>query len=68
MQKVKINDMAPEEIGEAVDRALTEVHAEYAAGTLDLSGRYYTDEELAEMRALGTYYIAKKPKAAGTAA
>lgn len=64
MKKVSIDDMTSEEIGEAIDRALKEVAAEYEAGTLDMSGRYYTDEELEEMRALGTSSVPKRTETA----
>jgi hypothetical protein len=40
--------LSQQEIYEAFDRALKEVAADYEAGTLDMSGRYYTDAELAQ--------------------
>ena len=63
-----MKNLTSEEIHEAIDRAMRKVAAEYEAGTLDMSGRYYTDEELAEMRATGAWYVSKAPKKAGTAA
>jgi hypothetical protein len=70
MNKVSIENMSFEEIGEAVDQALKEVAAEYEAGTLDLSGRYYTDAELAEIKARREDSARAKtgPVKAGTAA
>ena len=38
-----------QEIYEAFDRALKEVARRYDAGELDMSGRYWTDEELKAM-------------------
>lgn len=53
MKTKSISDMTSEEIGEAVDRALKKVYAEFEAGTLDMSGRYYyTEEQLRQMREL----------------
>ncbi len=41
-----MSDLTHQEIYEAFDRALKEVQRQYAAGELDMSGRFYTDEEL----------------------
>ncbi len=37
-----------QEMYKAFDEALAEVSRQYAAGELDMSGRFYTDEELRE--------------------
>ena len=47
-----MSDLTSEEILEAFDGALKEVHRQYAAGELDMSGRFYTDEELGEGAAI----------------
>lgn len=44
-----IRDLTSDEIHAAFDRALKEVQRLYAAGELDMSGRYYTDDELREL-------------------
>ena len=43
-----MSDLTSEEILDAFDSALKEVHRRYAAGELDMAGRFYTDEELDE--------------------
>lgn len=48
-----MKSLTPKQKLEAVDAALAEVHRRFAAGELDLSGRYYTDEELAAGAATG---------------
>lgn len=67
MAKAQINEMTSREIFDAVDQALMKVYTDYAAGTLDMSGRFYTDEELAQMRETGTWFVSKTKKS-GTAA
>ena len=62
MEKVSIDGMTSEEIGEAIDQALKEVAAEYKAGTLDLSGRY--EIEPAEPSAVKKPESPVKPEAA----
>jgi len=47
---------------DAFESALKEVHRRYAAGELDMSGRYYTDEELRELAK--TWGKKDKPEAA----
>jgi hypothetical protein len=48
-----INEMTTDEIFEALDEGMKEVHRQIAVGEMDLSGRYYTDEELAAGAATG---------------
>jgi hypothetical protein len=48
-----INEMTSEEIHAAIDAGMKEVHRQIAAGEMDMSGRYYTDEELAAGAATG---------------
>ncbi len=44
-----MSDYTSEQIHEAFDWTLKEVARRYEAGELDMSGRYYTDEELKAM-------------------
>ena len=44
-----MTDLTSEQIHDAFDRALKEVARRYAAGELDMSGRYWTDDELKAM-------------------
>ena len=53
--------MSSDELHEAIHRALAEVDRRLAAGELDGSGRFYTDEELAAGAATGK--IVKKSHA-----
>lgn len=49
---------------DSFDEALTEVRRQLADGTLDQSGRFYTDEELEAQRiALGVSKSVQRPKA-----
>jgi len=57
-----MSELTNQEMYQAFDRALKEVHRRYAAGELDMSGRYYTDEELREMAK--TWGKKDKPEAA----
>lgn len=56
-----MKNLSQREIYEAMDRALERVAAKYEAGTLDMSGRYYSDEELAGMKALNKISLPLKP-------
>ncbi len=58
-----IGEMTVQEIFEAVDCGVAEVHRRLASGVLDGSGRYYTDEELAA----GEKRSPKKPAKADAA-
>ena len=44
-----MTDLTSEQIHDAFDRSLKEVARRYAAGELDMSGRYWTDDELKAM-------------------
>jgi hypothetical protein len=44
-----MSDYTSEQIHEAFDWSLKEVARRYEAGELDMSGRYWTDEELKAM-------------------
>ena len=44
-----MSDLTQQEIYEAFDWSLKEVARRYAAGELDMSGRYWTDDELKAM-------------------
>ena len=44
-----MSDLTQQEIYAAFDWSLKEVARRYAAGELDMSGRYWTDEELKAM-------------------
>lgn len=44
-----MSDLTQQEIYAAFDWSLKEVARRHAAGELDMSGRYYTDEELKAM-------------------
>ena len=64
MNQPRFETMNSEEVLAAVDAALRKVHQQYAEGTLDLSGRCYTDEELAAGAATGgVVRPARAPKA-----
>jgi hypothetical protein len=52
---------------DAVDKALAEVERRLAAGEMDMSGRYYSDEELAAGAATGGS-VKSLPAAKATAA
>jgi uncharacterized protein YajQ (UPF0234 family) len=43
------DDLTQQEIYEAFDWSLKEVARRYEAGELDMSGRYYSDDELKAM-------------------
>lgn len=43
--------MTSEELHNAMEEALAEVDRQLASGELDQSGRFWTDEELARMKA-----------------
>lgn len=48
-----ISEMSVQEIFDAVDSGMAEVSRRLSAGTLDRSGRFYTDAELAAGAASG---------------
>jgi signal transduction histidine kinase len=54
-----MKNLTSRELHDAIGRALAEVSRRLAAGALDQSGRYYTDEELAAGAATG---MKVKPK------
>ena len=51
----------PRQLLDTFDQALSEVRKELAAGELDGSGRFYSDEELAAGAATGR--LSRKPQA-----
>ena len=57
-----MSEQTSDQILESFEWAMKEVHRRYAAGELDMSGRYYTDEELREMAK--TWGKKDKPEAA----
>jgi hypothetical protein len=62
-----IGEMTVQEIFDAVDSGMAEVHRRLASGELDGSGRYFTDEELAAGAATGEQRTPAKPAAADAA-
>ena len=50
-----MSDLTQQEIYEAFDWSLKEVARRYAAGELDMSGRYWTDDELKAMAEAQTH-------------
>jgi hypothetical protein len=44
-----MSDLTSEQIHEAFEWTMKEVQRRYAAGELDMSGRYYSDEELKKL-------------------
>ena len=60
-------EMTSRQMLDAVDQALAEVSRRLESGELDGSGRYYTDEQLAEGAATGGIRIPVRPKKATAA-
>ena len=62
-------EMTSQQYLTAIDEALAEVSRRLASGELDGSGRFFTDEELAQGAAMGELKkdIKKKPEAAPAA-
>jgi len=67
MSHQSIDEMNSEEIFAAIDSAMHEVHRQFAAGELDLSGRYSSDEALAAGAATGGVPLTRQAKKASAA-
>jgi hypothetical protein len=60
-------EMASRQTQDAVDQTLEEVSRLLESGKLDISGRYYSEEELAARAALGGKPLPAKPEKASAA-
>ena len=62
-----MKELTSRELHETIDQALTEVARRLESGELDGSGRYWTDEELANGTAKGRKQTAAKSEKASVA-